>query len=175
LASASAAADWLSVETHSFSLFGASPTVGAASRAEFDLTFSSLLDGVGTLGLNHTLGGPYTQGFASLFDVTTGEELWRYEVVRNFGDVLVIGGELIESPYLLPLSLATTFNTTDVYRLHLLVEGDSFGDSTANNFQVTGLHDVPEPSSLVLLGVGLGTTLATRRRLRKRLDPYFVG
>lgn len=171
LASASAAAGWLSVETHSSSICCPTPMVGAASRAEFDLTFSSLLDGVGTLDLNHTLGGPYTQGFASLFDMTTGQELWRYDVVRNGGDHLVIGGVFIDSPNaLLPLSLATTFNTTDVYRLHLLVEGDSLGDSTSNDFQVTGLHDVPEPSSLVLLGLGIGTTLTARRRLRKRLD-----
>ena len=181
---AAATADWLTVATSSSSDAPSlsHSALGAASQAEFELTFSPLADGVGSIGLafpvcgtvyamscgpNGIGPGPYTQGFADLFDLTLGQDVWRYTSTRNGGVSIVIPGSppnFVPPPSLLP----TMFSVGHVYDLHLLMEGDSFGDSTTNGIQVTGLVSVPDATSTAgLLAIGLATASAFRRRVRR--------
>jgi hypothetical protein len=179
VASAAATADWLTVVTSSYSAInggGSGSVLGAASRAEFELTFSPVTDGVGSIGLQFPACGtayeycggfgPYTQGFADLFDVTSGQDMWKYSVARNGSSFISYGGAGIQ-PFVLPQLLPTAFIAGHVYDLHLLVDGDSFGDRTGNGIQVTGVSVPDQPSSLLLLAFGL-VTLGTFRRVFRR-------
>jgi hypothetical protein len=141
LSTASASADWLAVHASSSSELMPCPCSFVSSSADFALTFSPLTDGIAPFVVIAEPFGFFTDTFATLFDVTTGLELWRYSRPRFApGDVVL---------------LPTLLSASHVYDLHLSVAGESLRDSTAGRIQVTGLVAVPEPSSLLLLSAGL--------------------
>jgi hypothetical protein len=57
-----------------------------------------------------------------------------------------------------------------VYDLHLTSSTSNPAFGTFSSLGVSGVVSVPEPSTLLLLGIGLATTAASRRRFKKRLN-----
>ena len=170
---ASGRADWLGVSEE---LRQVSNHWQAQAVADFDLTFSPVANGTATLGVDVTRSGEYGSGFGSLFDVTTQQDVWRFYFGFDFGGcdfcpVVVNEGGIESVPgWSSPFALQTALDAADVYDLHLTSSTFNPGFGTFSSVQVSGLVPVPEPSSLILVGMAIAATLASQRRLsRKRV------
>jgi len=169
---ASASATWLAVSE--FIHQDGNDFSGHAS-ADFDLTFSALTDGTAALGVDWTKSGEYGSGLAILFDVTTQQQVWRVSFGSDFGGcdlcpTQITGGSQSLFSYD-PVVLSTALSATDVYDLHLTSSTLNPGFGTFSSVAVSGIVSVPEPSTVLLLGIGFAATVASRRRFKKRLTP----
>jgi hypothetical protein len=170
---ASASAAWLAV---SESIFQGSHDFFGHASADFDLTFAPVTDGAATLDINLTRSGEYGSGLATLFDVTTQQAVWKVYFGSDFGGddlgPVIINEEGSQSfaAWGGPVALPTALSAADVYDLHLTSSTSNPAFGTFSSLGVSGVVSVPEPSTLLLLGIGLATTAASRRRFKKRLN-----
>jgi hypothetical protein len=148
----------------------------AYAYAISDVTFSPLFDDVANITLE--LSGSlltWSEGFASLRDVTLDRGLWCYEWA--WGGTLPLGGGGRPEPYLtydtsggLPWWLGP-FSTPDTaltygheYQLVMYTQTVANGDREQAAFNALGIEIIPEPSAIALIGLGTTALLLARRR-----------
>jgi len=147
-AEASAEADLFEV-----TVFGSTKLWLALASAQSEMTFSPLLDGTANLtvdfGRYYDYG--FTEGYVSLFDLTSNQELWNYGWDHGQGNVPWDGGSSAN------LTLDTYFANDHTYYLSMFAGMDSNGDSELVKIGLSGLEivSVPEPSTMLLLGMVL--------------------
>ena len=162
-------------------LFGVSDRTGwgfANAEAVSQLWFSPLADQTQALNVQINAQGAglsfsFTSGQISLFDLTANSELWNYS--WNAGGsamvpVPVPSGDNIpwDGPYspTANFDLNTDFLALHQYELTMIVCSNAGDDTEIVQIQLTGLQEVPEPSSVgLLLPAALGLAAA---RLRAR-------
>jgi hypothetical protein len=139
----------------------------ASASAKSEVTFSPVMNSSDTISLDFSLRGEYlyTAGFVSLFDVTSNQEIWNYG--------WEFPGIIIGLPDLQPaiaLEIDTSFLAAHVYKLEMFTQSWANGDVQWVDIALSGLEPtrVPEPSTLLLLGIGLaGIAGYGRRRMRR--------
>ena len=109
----------------------------------------------------------YTNGGASLLDLTTGTQLWDYSwAYRNGPSSMpwdVVNGSMASAAFITP----TELTAGHVYVLSLLAHSNSAQDSQGASIAISGLRSTPEPSTLALLltgAVGFGVRKMRQRR-----------
>lgn len=145
------------------------PHPNALATATTELTFAPLTSGTASIGLDFFGANEwyYSDGYASLFDVTLNQTLWNY-------------GWAYGSPSTVPwtnnyegvawkshatVSVETDFSASDTYRLTMNTDTDANYDSQNVQIQLFGIQAaVPEPSTYALIGLGAATWLVLRRR-----------
>jgi hypothetical protein len=124
-------------------------TGSSTASAEAALQFSPLQDGRATIGIDLTGGGNFlSEGFVSLYDITTDQLLWNYWWGCCFD------GNIPWTSYgsLSTLALEQDFLSSHQYTLTMYTRTSANKDSSFMTMQVSGLQKVPEPSSLFLFG-----------------------
>jgi hypothetical protein len=160
------------------------PIWSSLSMAKSELLFAPTATGLATIGLSLTKAGSndfWSEGTVSLFDITANEFLWNHgwDVAAFPGNPLFgppeYGHFLNGTPLNTgPLALDTAFDASHQYQLTLYTLTHSQNDTQNITLEVSGLHVVPEPSTLWLVGLGLigFASLAgrTSRQQLARLD-----
>ena len=145
----------------------------SSASATSDVWFSPLTSETATLNIQFSGGdhwGFSSSGTLSLFDVTSGNEVWNYGW-GGFAEGTVAGVPVSElNPWgeTTNLQLDTDFNAGDIYELALstLTTAQNVDPmSPSISLQLSGLEAVPEPSTFALLGLG-SLVLAMARRHR---------
>jgi hypothetical protein len=123
------------------------------------LTFQPFVTGTAPIDLTFLTGGMafYSESQVTLTDLTTMTQVWtlgwayREDLVRR---ALVAAGTT---------TLMTTFDASHLYQLTIFGRTDARDDDQQLATRVTGLQSVPEPSTLLLIGIGVGAALVRRR------------
>jgi hypothetical protein len=126
------------------------------------LTFMPLVGGTTPIDITFLTGGMayYSESMVRLMDLTTMTQVWAFgwgykeELARR----AMVGS---------PTTLATTFDAAHVYELTLFGRTDARDDNQTLTTRVSGLQPVPEPSTLLLVGLGVSAAAIKRRRRRR--------
>jgi PEP-CTERM motif len=124
------------------------------ATAHTSLLFAPVHDGEASLGLTFLTGtyeSYFTEAKVSLFDVTANQTLWSYESIFAAGNVPwpsfgCCAATILETHSLL---------SSHVYELQLQTGAQSSTDSMQMSVNVAGFYRVPEPSSFLLVTLGL--------------------
>ena len=163
------------------------PLYASSALALTELLFAPLQNGVATIDLDLTTSGSgadhWSEGTISLFDTTTNAQIWNYGWDSigafmggsGFWRPATYGVLLDSSPLLLNdiLSIGTAFDASHQYRLLIYTLTQSQNDHQGITLEVSGLHEVPEPASIALLGVGALIARQAARRRARRGQPRF--
>ena len=151
----------------------------ALADATTRITFSPVQSGFASLLLELTTGttsSMWSEGTIALRNLTTSEELWNYgwDSVGS-GSIWrphTYGTDLFGSVLFgAPLMVNTAFLASDQYLLTIYARTQAAGDRQFISLDVTGLHSVPEPGSMLLVTaslVGLGVRRWRTRSSRNR-------
>jgi hypothetical protein len=149
------------------------PFWSALSVAKTELMFSPLTSATTTIGLTLTTAGSndfWSEGTMSLYDVTANQYVWNHGwdatplVDTQFGPP-EYGHLLNGTPLNLgPLHIDTAFDLSHQYRLTLYTLTHAQNDRQNITLEVSGLHVVPEPSTLWLVGIGVAVSVGRHRR-----------
>jgi hypothetical protein len=150
---AAASADWLSISVSSRSMYSV-----VNARATSEVTFAPQMDGLATIGFDHVPDGPYSDGVVSLYDVVAGLELWRYTWGGGVNGTVTFPDApafhfRVDDPDGVPVLLPAALSADHIYTLRLSGRTNSRNDSSSASVRVTGLVNVPEPSTLLLLSM----------------------
>lgn len=133
----------------------------AAAVATTDLTFMPLFTGTALIDLTFLLGGDaaaFTGSMVRVVDLTTSLEVWAVGWPFFIGYPM---GQFLSSA---PTTIATQFDSSHLYQLSLSAQTNSSVDFQTVTARVGGLQSVPEPSTLLLIGIGGGIAAIKRRR-----------
>jgi hypothetical protein len=128
------------------------------------LTFKPIISQTALIDVSFLLGGEsktWSESDVSLVDVTTATTIWTLGWGwRDYLTALTVTDA--------PTTMATEFDASHVYRLTLFGHTGSRDDSQTLTAKVAGLQAVPEPSTLLLVGIGAGAAAVNRRRRSRR-------
>lgn len=166
-----ASADFSGVSTYTssgFMLEDQSTVVQYATAvAETVIEFSSFTDGLAPIRIDLTAGGStpdYSSGDVSLFDLTLNQPVWDYGWTQPyffpFPWVPTGGGDVLYTALLQP---ETVLTASHLYRLRMFTTTNANWDSQRITMELSGIQRVPEPSSLLFLGLGLALASALTR------------
>ncbi len=123
------------------------------------VTFAPLASGTASVDVSFLLGGMafYSESSVDLIDLTASTNVWT------------LGWAYRDDPTMRALSaaptiFATSFDASHIYQLTLFGRTDARDDSQSLTATVNGLQTVPEPSTVLLMGVGAGAAAIRRRR-----------
>jgi hypothetical protein len=167
------ATDWASADADLFALatdtvalppIPVTESVQSYASAEMVMQFSPVQDGVATLDFDFTglNSWQYSSGLVSLLDLTTNQTFWSYEWSQFLHGTVPWDSHINIATA--AFSLDQVFSAADVYVLTMYLQSDANFDQEHMTMQVSGLRTVPEPSSLVLVTIGLIGASWRRRR-----------
>ena len=122
------------------------------------LTFMPIANGTASIDVSFLLGSPgdWTESMVRLVDLTTATNVWALGWGWRDPSMVTLKNTTT--------TLMTQFDATHQYQLTLLAHSNANGDTQKLTTQVTGLQTVPEPSTLLLMGIGAGAGAIRRRR-----------
>jgi hypothetical protein len=161
---AHASADTFSVGTSTSAFFDLSlneVSAFATALADTHLEFSTAQDQTAALAFDFTGfdQAQFSSGFVSLFDLTENLTLLNYE----WGYPLA-GSVPWECCYQASIAHTQNLQASHVYALSMHTATDANTDEQAVALRVSGLHAVPEPSTVLLLVAGVIFTAGYRWR-----------
>jgi len=166
---AAATADLFRVRTETSALYSFEASARAEALAETILTFSPTQDGNAPIGIEVIGASPnsnFSHGLLSLYDVTADVLLWSYGWETNGRNSTVpFEGFCC---YHAVMDLTTALLASHQYRYTTQVGSDASTDSQSIEMTTTGLHPVPEPTTLLLTSLGLTGFAIVRRRTSGR-------
>jgi hypothetical protein len=169
---------WAEADASLFEIFGYTSTAGgvegygesmaSSATARTDIFFSPLSSQTTSIGLDF-LGANewyYSDGYASLVDVTANQTLWNYGwAFMGQGTVPWTNNyDGVAGQSHAALSVDTDFDATHTYELVMNTDTDSNGDTQNVQIQLFGIEVVPEPSAFALIGLGTAAWLISYRR-----------
>ncbi len=172
---------WAEAEASLFGISGYTSTAGgiegfgqstaSSATANTDLLFSPLSSGTTTISLDFFGANEwyYSDGYASLHDVTANQTLWNYgwEAMGQGTVPWTNNYDGVAWQSHAGVSVDTDFDASHTYELVLNTHTDSNGDTQSVQIQLSGIEAVPEPSTFALIGLGAASWLGLRRRLRR--------
>lgn len=149
--------------------FGVRSTATATSQ----LTFLPVSSGLTNIGLNFTgdFEWFFSSGSVSLSNTRLGQELWKYAWSSPISGSNVPWVDTTQTPRATAtLTVPTFLSSTDRYELStFLTTTSNPPDRQFVTIDVSGIHKVPEPSTIFLLGCSLAILVAWRRKRRPAL------
>jgi hypothetical protein len=125
----------------------------ATAGAEGEISFSPLVSG--TVNLELDFAGNYewfySQGFANLIDLTSGQTLWAYGWNMSDESSWIRNANGTASAI---YSLETTLSVSDTYALTMYTQTFSDSDAEEATIQLSGLEVVPESPGFTAVGTG---------------------
>ena len=134
--------------------------------ATSELTFTPVSSGTALIDVGFLLGGMflYSETTARLVDLTTSTDVW------NVGWGYRSDPTIMQTLAATPTSFATSFDSSHSYQLMLYARTDASDDTQSVTARVTGLQAVPEPSTMLLVGLGSSLAALAKHRSRRQRD-----
>jgi hypothetical protein len=122
------------------------------------LTFMPFASGTALIDVTFLLGsaGDWTESMVRLVDLTTSSRVWASGWGWRDPAVFTLRNTTT--------TLTTEFDASHLYQLTLFAHSNANGDTQKLTTEVTGLEAVPEPSTLLLVGLGACAAAIKRRR-----------